>query len=443
MLCVGLYGFGVRRIAGILFAVAVALPVGLIASPAGAAWGGGCAASSGSLTFSPPVPLAPQTASSTVTGSINLFGCVGLGPTSGTLAFTLTTYRPESCDGYISNLHGTGTITWNTGQTSTISGPENILEGDWSIGSATLVGVIASGLWPGAVLEMEMMNSNLYGTCTAPVASITVHNFAVSGVTSGTDFLLPGHSSESCTAPQACDAMVASLATASAPALEINVHGVPASGTGTVTTDLFPNQALACPNVASPLPESDLTDSGFAPTDRLTVTETLEGTATSTTQQVCFNSTLPFKSVSSPTVPKPGPAVLLSCGSTANVPPCVVSSAQVGSDTVVTFVVPGGDPHFSLVSPKGPGTKIFFSSFGSAERKHEYSAQLQLAGGTAPVHWKVTSGKLPTGLLLNGNTGAITGIPTVNGTFVSVIRATDSSKHPRVAKITVRMIVVT
>ena len=59
-----------------------------------------------------------------------------------------------------------------------------------------------------------------------------------------------------------------------------------------------------------------------------------------------------------------------------------------------------------------------------------YSQTVSGSGGTAPYLFAVTSGALPTGLLLNGATGAITGTPTTVGTFQFTITATDANGCP-------------
>src|ERR1700733_3494933 len=43
-----------------------------------------------------------------------------------------------------------------------------------------------------------------------------------------------------------------------------------------------------------------------------------------------------------------------------------------------------------------------------------YSQTLQATGGTAPYHWSVVTGSLPSGLHLGSGTGEITGIPAAN-----------------------------
>jgi len=54
-----------------------------------------------------------------------------------------------------------------------------------------------------------------------------------------------------------------------------------------------------------------------------------------------------------------------------------------------------------------------------------YSADVDAIGGTPPHTFAVSSGALPTGLVLNPTTGAITGTPTVDGTFNYTITATE------------------
>lgn len=56
-----------------------------------------------------------------------------------------------------------------------------------------------------------------------------------------------------------------------------------------------------------------------------------------------------------------------------------------------------------------------------------YSHSMTVTGGTAPYTWTITSGALPTGLSLNGSTGAITGTPTVVGTFDYTVSVADAS----------------
>jgi hypothetical protein len=56
-----------------------------------------------------------------------------------------------------------------------------------------------------------------------------------------------------------------------------------------------------------------------------------------------------------------------------------------------------------------------------------YNQIVSATGGTAPYTFAISSGALPTGLLLNPATGAITGTPTTPGTFSFTITATDAA----------------
>jgi hypothetical protein len=56
-----------------------------------------------------------------------------------------------------------------------------------------------------------------------------------------------------------------------------------------------------------------------------------------------------------------------------------------------------------------------------------YNQTVSASGGTAPYTFSISSGSLPTGLLLNSATGAISGTPTAAGTFTFTITATDAS----------------
>ena len=56
-----------------------------------------------------------------------------------------------------------------------------------------------------------------------------------------------------------------------------------------------------------------------------------------------------------------------------------------------------------------------------------YNQTVSASGGTPPFTFSVSSGSLPTGLLLNSASGAITGTPTTAGTFTFTITATDAN----------------
>ena len=56
-----------------------------------------------------------------------------------------------------------------------------------------------------------------------------------------------------------------------------------------------------------------------------------------------------------------------------------------------------------------------------------FNYTITASGGTAPYTWRVASGYLPDGLLLNATTGQITGTPSTAGTFNFGYAVTDSA----------------
>ena len=58
-----------------------------------------------------------------------------------------------------------------------------------------------------------------------------------------------------------------------------------------------------------------------------------------------------------------------------------------------------------------------------------YNTTFSVSGGTAPYHFTVASGQLPSGLLLGDTTGTISGTPSQTGSFSFAVSATDSSSH--------------
>jgi hypothetical protein len=63
----------------------------------------------------------------------------------------------------------------------------------------------------------------------------------------------------------------------------------------------------------------------------------------------------------------------------------------------------------------------------AASAGDSYSQTLTASGGTAPYHFTITSGSLPSGLTLNATSGALSGTPLASGTFRFTVKATDST----------------
>jgi len=75
----------------------------------------------------------------------------------------------------------------------------------------------------------------------------------------------------------------------------------------------------------------------------------------------------------------------------------------------------------SVSTPQIATTILPVGSTGSS-----YSASLEVTGGVSPYTWSTTSGQLPNGLSLSSSTGAISGIPTLAGSFSFNAQVKDS-----------------
>jgi hypothetical protein len=239
----------------------------------------------------------------------------------------------------------------------------------------------------------------------------------------------------SCGDTQTCDAKVPTSASANFPAQTVEVTGQSTASDPDLELDVAVEK-LACPHTKpAALPVTDEQDT-FPPGTPLNATVTLlNATQTGGAETVCFNSTVPFKSQSNPKVAKAGTALLLACAKVANVAPCVTSSKQVGNNVVVKFVLPAGDPLFTLVLPTG--REMWLANAGTGKVGSPYSAHIGYKGGVAPIHWRVESGKLPGGCTLSPTTGTIAGTPTSKDRVNVVVLATDSEKPKKTATITV------
>jgi large repetitive protein len=406
----------------------VLLPVELGAIPAAGAVTADirCSSFTFKATLSPALPVVgdPTTVTPTVTATATFSGCVGLGITGGTVTYSGAVTSPVNCNGFShENVVGVGTstISWSNGQSSTISNGFPFLSGS----------ALTSGLFAGGYFEYgpgSFVTGNP-GWCT----SSPMDTYLWSGPS--LLFHLPAPGPTSCASTHPCDTTRNAPSSATAPGLAVTVTGAPATASGTVTLTIA-SGVLTCPRVTpSVRPVANLTDTGFAPTDRLNVTATLPLASSTSAEQVCFHSTVPFKSQSNPITKKAGTALLLNCTQVANVAPCVTSSKQVGSNVVVTFVVPGADPNFTIVPPTG--REMWASTLGLGTVGNTYSAHFTTKGGRAPFSWSVASGSLPPGCKINPASGTITGKPTAKGTYTAVIQATDSEKPRKTARLSV------
>jgi len=58
-----------------------------------------------------------------------------------------------------------------------------------------------------------------------------------------------------------------------------------------------------------------------------------------------------------------------------------------------------------------------------------YNAAIKLQNGQGPFAWTVTKGKLPPGIVLQGNTGVLSGMPTLSGVYKFMLSVRDEASR--------------
>jgi hypothetical protein len=74
----------------------------------------------------------------------------------------------------------------------------------------------------------------------------------------------------------------------------------------------------------------------------------------------------------------------------------------------------------------GNAVTITTASLPNGTPSVPYSASVTAASGSVPYHWSLSAGTLPPGLLLDPNSGVISGTPTTEGSFQFTVKVTDS-----------------
>ena len=92
-------------------------------------------------------------------------------------------------------------------------------------------------------------------------------------------------------------------------------------------------------------------------------------------------------------------------------------------------VPPGPQPPVPV--PPGGVLSISTSSFPNATQNSNYSQSLSATGGIIPYAWSVSSGALPAGISISGN--SISGTPTTIGTSTFAVKVEDSSNPKKSA----------
>lgn len=97
----------------------------------------------------------------------------------------------------------------------------------------------------------------------------------------------------------------------------------------------------------------------------------------------------------------------------------LASNAPITGSATVTILPPGATAALSISSPSFPSGTVGLS----------YSSAATATGGSEPYKWGAISGALPTGLMLDTSSGALTGTPALPGTYSFQLQVTDSLAH--------------
>ena len=106
-----------------------------------------------------------------------------------------------------------------------------------------------------------------------------------------------------------------------------------------------------------------------------------------------------------------------------------VKDAVSGSASASLSINVVGLPPLQITSSQLPGGTV-----GSA-----YSATLSASGGTSPYSWSVSSGTLPTGLILSSS-GTLSGTPTVAGAFPFTVAVKDAASASASASLSINVV---
>jgi putative Ig domain-containing protein len=81
------------------------------------------------------------------------------------------------------------------------------------------------------------------------------------------------------------------------------------------------------------------------------------------------------------------------------------------------------------VMPGSSSLAITTTSLSPVSSGAPYSTSISAAGGNTPYQWSLTSGSLPSGLVLDATSGLISGTTTQTGSFSFTIKVSDASAH--------------
>ncbi len=112
----------------------------------------------------------------------------------------------------------------------------------------------------------------------------------------------------------------------------------------------------------------------------------------------------------------------------------VLPTAVIEGNTVSFTLTDGGlgdddlSANGSITDPGGPGGPVLGigGAPGNGQVGSAYSAALSATSGTGPYNWSLAAGGLPPGVTLNATSGALSGTPTLAGTFTFSVQLVDT-----------------
>jgi hypothetical protein len=116
-------------------------------------------------------------------------------------------------------------------------------------------------------------------------------------------------------------------------------------------------------------------------------------------------------------------------GATATISGTPTSAGAFAFSITVQDASPATNTFTSTITITPPPFTITTSSLPQGKEGTSYTATLSASGGTAPYNWSISSGSLPSGLILQATSGYVSGIPDL-GTYGSTsftVNVTDSS----------------
>ena len=110
------------------------------------------------------------------------------------------------------------------------------------------------------------------------------------------------------------------------------------------------------------------------------------------------------------------------------------ASGNLNATSITIQFTRGSGPGASQTPAASAGPKIITTSLVPGTVAISYSQDLAASGGAPPYKWSIVGGALPGGLSVDSSGAAITGTPSVSGTFNFTVRVTDATGAMSAAK---------